>query len=235
MIPIKRFFLLLICCFCFYASSVYCSENAASGVSASKPSTSDNPLPYKYKKDLLFGAEIEKEALSKVDLLEKDHMAGKLAFAMRDYNTALRLWRPIAERGFVPAQVNIAWMYHTGTGVTQSYSEAVKWYRQAAQQNDMIAENNLGVLFENGQGLDKDFKQAYELYQRSADHGYAQGQYNLATLYYLGKYVPKNIDKAILWYKKAAEQDMPQAFDALKEIEKKHQLKIDIPTSKKKQ
>ena len=56
------------------------------------------------------------------------------AYKNKDYATALREWKPLAERGFAPAQSLVGLMYEKGRGVPQDYKTAVKWYRLAAEQ-----------------------------------------------------------------------------------------------------
>ena len=85
-----------------------------------------------------------------------------LAAAERgDYETALREWRPLAERGDADAQYNLGVMYDTGQGVAQDYAEALKWYRRAAEQGHAAAQYNLGVVYGNGQGVAQDYVQAH--------------------------------------------------------------------------
>ncbi|MHC4880266.1 MAG: GYF domain-containing protein [Planctomycetota bacterium] len=44
-----------------------------------------------------------------------------------------------AEEGNVPAQMEVALLYETGTGTWQSYPDALKWYASAAENGDMNA------------------------------------------------------------------------------------------------
>jgi TPR repeat protein len=46
-----------------------------------------------------------------------------------DYATALRLIRPLADKGNADAQYNLGVLYEKGQGVPQDYAEAMKWYR----------------------------------------------------------------------------------------------------------
>jgi TPR repeat protein len=59
---------------------------------------------------------------------------GVAAYERGDYETALRLWRSLAEQGNVYAQYNLGAMYDEGKGVPQDHAEAVKRYRKAAEQ-----------------------------------------------------------------------------------------------------
>src|SRR5262249_38882122 len=55
---------------------------------------------------------------------------GTAAIASQDYATAMRLLRPLAERGHARAQYYLGRMYEYGWGVQQSSVQAVIWYRK---------------------------------------------------------------------------------------------------------
>jgi TPR repeat protein len=56
------------------------------------------------------------------------------AYKKRDYPTALRLWRPLAEQGNAAAQKGLGELYEFGLGVPKDEAEAAVWYRKAAEQ-----------------------------------------------------------------------------------------------------
>ena len=95
---------------------------------------------------------------------------GFAADARGDYATALRLLRPLAEKGDPVAQFNLGGLYADGAGVPQDYAEAVKWYRLAAEQGSAGAQNSLGAMYENGRGVAKDYVQAHKWYNLAAAH-----------------------------------------------------------------
>ena len=70
---------------------------------------------------------------------------GVAAYAVEDYATALRLWRPIAEQGDAEAQHNLGLMYAEGRGVPQDYAKALIWFRLGAECDHAGAQNNLGA------------------------------------------------------------------------------------------
>lgn len=59
---------------------------------------------------------------------------GILAFLKGDNETALQVFRPLAESGDKEAQYHLGYMYQTGIGVNQNSSEALHWYELAAKQ-----------------------------------------------------------------------------------------------------
>jgi hypothetical protein len=58
------------------------------------------------------------------------------AYDRRDYATAQRLFRPLAEQGDAKAQFRLGGMYLNGQGVPQDAAEAVKWWRKAGGPHD---------------------------------------------------------------------------------------------------
>ena len=67
------------------------------------------------------------------------------AYKKGEYETALRLWRPLAERGSSSAQFNLGLMFSYGRGVPQDYATAVAWYQKAAAQGNAAGQSNLVV------------------------------------------------------------------------------------------
>ena len=56
------------------------------------------------------------------------------AVKRRDYATALRLIRPLAEQGDASAQYNLGVFYDNGLGVPQDHVRALMWFNLAAAQ-----------------------------------------------------------------------------------------------------
>jgi len=62
-----------------------------------------------------------------------DFNKGLTAAQNGDFATALKEWKPLAEKGDAVAQYNLGQMYRNGDGVPQDYTEAVRWWRLAAE------------------------------------------------------------------------------------------------------
>ena len=56
------------------------------------------------------------------------------AIDRKDYATALRIVRPLAQSNDPAAQSILGTLYALGYGVPQSYTEAVNWFRKSAEQ-----------------------------------------------------------------------------------------------------
>src|SRR6266849_3269112 len=62
-----------------------------------------------------------------------------------DYATAIRLWRPLADKGEVEAQYNLGGMYDNGWGVRQNHVIAHMWFSLAAAMGDRDAARNRDI------------------------------------------------------------------------------------------
>ena len=131
-----------------------------------------------------------------------------------DTATALRILRPLADKGDAAAQSNLALMYATGQGVPISFTEAAKWYRLAADQGRANAQYNLGRMHATGQGMPPNLAEALKWWRAAADQGHSAAQYNLGLMYAEGRGVPQNSVEAAKWWRLAAEQgDTPSQFN----------------------
>ena len=89
---------------------------------------------------------------------------GLVAYSRKDYATAVKLIRPLAEQGDADAQTNLGIMYNNGQGVLHDYVEAVEWFRKAAEQGHVGAQVNLSFMYEKGQGVLQDDAEAAKWY-----------------------------------------------------------------------
>jgi hypothetical protein len=113
-----------------------------------------------------------------------------------DYSTALRLIRPLAEKGDAAAQFSLGQMQANGQGVTQDYAEALKWYRMAADQGHPQAQSNLGLMYEKGRGVPQDYFQAVKWFRKAAEQGDAFAQTHVGFMYSNGRGVAQDLVQA---------------------------------------
>ena len=90
-----------------------------------------------------------------------DFAAGLKAYQDKDYATALKEWRPLAEQGDAAAQFNLGLLYYDGTGVPQDYRQAAEWFRRSADQGYTKSQLNLGAMYAVGRGVKRDYVQSY--------------------------------------------------------------------------
>jgi TPR repeat protein len=83
------------------------------------------------------------------------------AFGRGDYERALAVWRPLAEKGDVTTQVLVGSIYDYGQGVPQDDAEAVKWYERAAAQGSAKGQYQAGSVYARSPQI-KDPVQGYK-------------------------------------------------------------------------
>ena len=127
----------------------------------------------------------------------------------KEYIKALKEFKPLAEQGHVPSQMNLGWMHHKGLGVEQNYKTAIKWYEMAANQDNEDAQHTLGNLYRNGEGkkdaVTKDLNKAMYYYKKASDNGFPYSTFTIGLMYEKGEGVDKSVKNATKWFKKTYE------------------------------
>ena len=131
---------------------------------------------------------------------------GVAAANQGDYETALYLLRPLAEKGNARAQNMLGVMYGLGWGVAPDVAQATNWYRKAAMQGYANAQYTLGVMYAEGRGVPKDDAQAMEWYRKAAKQGHTDAQWNLGFMYAEGRSSPQDYEQEMYLYRKAAKR-----------------------------
>jgi TPR repeat protein len=159
------------------------------------------------------------------------------AYGRGDFATALKLYRPLAQRGDARAQDAIGGMYERGEGgLPKDTAEALQWFKMAenerlalkayndadyatasrifrplADRGQILAEYLIGLMYANGQGVPQDFAEAMKWHRRAANQGEAKAQFSVGVMYFKGLGTPTNHAEAFKWYRRAAEQGDPTA------------------------
>ncbi len=98
-------------------------------------------------------------------------------FAVADqakYQTALKVWLPLAEQGDLQAQLYLGQIYEKGLGQAPDPQAALRWYQRAAERGFAPAQNALAMLYENGLATGKpEGKLALDWYRKAA--GFNEG------------------------------------------------------------
>ena len=111
-----------------------------------------------------------------------DFEAGMRAANLRDYDGAVRAWRPLAEAGDARAQYHLGDLTEEGRGVARDYARAAELYRRAAVQNHAAAQNALAILTVEGRGVARDPVEAYKWFALAARVGNDFARRNLEKL-----------------------------------------------------
>ena len=129
----------------------------------------------------------------------------------RDLSEALRLYRLAAQQGNPKALINLAGMYHAGSGVAKDVKEAARLYRLAVDQGIADAMVNLGAIFIQGDGVPSDLEEGIRLYNLAAQQESSEAQMRLGNMYEHGLGVRQDAIEAVRWYNLAIQQGNPSA------------------------
>jgi TPR repeat protein len=129
------------------------------------------------------------------------------AWHRKDFASAIKELRPLAERGNAEAQAYMAAAYLAGDGTPRDVEQGVKLARLSAAQGNAVGENYLGVAYLAGLGVEKDVAEAARWFRKSAEQGFAEGESNLGLMYWSGVGVARDPVEAARWFRRAAEQD----------------------------
>ena len=124
---------------------------------------------------------------------------GNAAHQRGDYATAVRLLRPLADKGNAVAQISLGDMSDKGEGVPQDYSKAATWYGKAANKGNADAQVRLGMMYYSGRNvpsLSQNFAKAAAWFRKAAYKGNAQAQMILGSMYEDGQGVPRDFVQA---------------------------------------
>ena len=157
----------------------------------------------------------------------QDFQKGLKAYEAKDYATALKEWRYLAERGNAEAQDKVANMFFFGNGVTQNYNEAARLYGLAAAAGYLPAQGMLGDMYDLGLGVPQDTLEAIRRYQIAAGGGHSLSQRTLGLRYHDGRGVIQDYVFAHMWFNIAASQGNTDAAKERDEIANK-MTSVDI-------
>jgi clan AA aspartic protease (TIGR02281 family) len=125
---------------------------------------------------------------------------GVNAYGRKDYATAKRILRPLAERGSTIAQFYLGLSYERGKSVSETEAEAVSWFRKAAEQGLAAAQAALATRYFIGWGVPQSYGEAMDWSLKAAKQGNPSAQAILGTIYESGYGVPKNFILAYMWF-----------------------------------
>lgn len=129
---------------------------------------------------------------------------GDLAFRKKNYEAALRHWRPVASSGHAGAQLGMATMYYGGLGVRLDYGEALEWCAKAADQGLPRARYMLASMYRDGKGAAQDHAKAATLFRMAAEQDVPGAQYSIGVMYFTGQAIAVDYGEAYYWLSLAA-------------------------------
>jgi hypothetical protein len=109
----------------------------------------------------------------------EDYERGYESYLGGNYQIALHIWRPLAEKAYVRAQFGLATLYYEGQGVAQDFVESAHWFSLAAEQGYAPAQFNLGNAYKSGNGVEQNEATANHWWLLAGEQEFAPAQYNL--------------------------------------------------------
>ena len=82
-----------------------------------------------------------------------DFEKGTAAFEQGDHTAALSSLRPLAERGYAPAQYYVGVAYANGFGIPADDHEAMRWFLAAAEQGVPASQTAAAEMYLEGRGV----------------------------------------------------------------------------------
>jgi TPR repeat protein len=140
---------------------------------------------------------------------------GLAAYQRKDWPTAVRELKPLADTGHVGALSRLGQMTLRGQGVPKDEGAALRLLSAAAEKGDATAQNALGHMYFSGLGTARDSSKALMWFERAAEQNQPNALNNLGQLYLFGNGVAKDEVKAVGLLRRAAEAGIPASWEAL--------------------
>lgn len=146
---------------------------------------------------------------------------GLTAYEAGQYETARKIWEPVADSGDPDAQYGLGRLYEIGPGeIRRDYVRAAEWYRKAAAQGIASAQNNLGLMYLEGRGVPQDPRKAAVFWRAAVEKDHAIAQYNLGLIHFKGEGVRNDRAEAERLIRGAAESGLGDAQYAMGQIKR---------------
>ena len=144
-----------------------------------------------------------------------DVKAGVDAWAVGNYDAAVREWQSPATAGDPDAQFNLAQAYKLGRGVPRDLARAESLYASAAAKGHLQASDNYGLLlFQRGER-----SRAMPYITAAAGRGDPRAQYILGLALFNGDGMAKDWVRAYAYVSLAQQAGLPQATSALTQMD----------------
>ena len=145
---------------------------------------------------------------------EAELIVGRLYCNLEKYEKALPYLETTAAAGDTESQLNLGFMYLSGSGVQKNYTKSLFWYNKYLEvEKNSDVQSTVGAIYYELGGEDN-YAKAYNYFMLSANNGNFYGYTYLGIMYLFGKHVEKNIYKAKEYLDKGMKGDIDLAFSA---------------------
>ena len=142
--------------------------------------------------------------------------AGVEAWQRAEYDSAVKIWRPLAEAGDADAAFNLGQAYRLGRGVPISLAAAQTWLERAARKGHLDAQTTLGLLLFNGGNRVSGLRWL----RTAAEEGEPRALLIYGTALFNGDGVVRDPVRAYAYVSRAAAQGLAPAQTTLAEMDK---------------
>lgn len=146
-----------------------------------------------------------------IDAKADDYSLALEASKRKDFITAFKLLKPLAEKGDIRAQGELGVLLVSGKGSNQDIKQGIHWTIEAANKGLASAQYNLGTMYLDGQIVTQNYNEAMKWLLAAAGQGVPAAQAGVAAMFYEGNGVPQNYTEAAKWMKIAAENGDSEA------------------------
>ena len=140
------------------------------------------------------------------------------AYDKGDFDTAFKIWLPLAQQADLAAMRNVGLMLREGKGTARDPKRALWFYEEAGSKGFTLAQVNAAFMHLNGDGVPKNPEAAAFWFHAASLAGSPIAEYNLAVLYERGEGVEKNIGMALGWYAIASRNGSTLAVERLTKL-----------------
>lgn len=116
-----------------------------------------------------------------------DFDAAKAAYQRKDFQTAFKELKILANQDDTGAQFILGYMYRNGEGTPQNYTQALKWSQKSAEKGLAPAQYDVGLMYAHGLGVAQDNHQATFWFILAAEQEDSDALYKLGLLYAINK------------------------------------------------
>jgi Sel1 repeat len=144
---------------------------------------------------------------------DDDNMdVAQTAYLEGEYDAAFEIWQPLADKGNVRAQFELAHALDNCDCVSNGADLAVKYYSMASAKGDNAATFALAEMYDMRK---RDKPEAAKYYKQAADRGHAESQIALGDLYQRGIGGAATLAQAPEYYLLAAAQGDKAGYSRL--------------------
>lgn len=131
---------------------------------------------------------------------------------------ALKLLQKAAEKGHIPAMIEMGLCYYTGNLVKEDKDKAINIWRKMSKSGNIEAAVRLAVVDVQEGFVYSSAEETLKILKDASEHGSLLAQMALAKCYEEGRGVKHNKAEAIHYYRLAAQRGSMGAYHALKQM-----------------